>query len=128
MKKLFYICGVESNEAETQNYQAMNTQAKAFLTENKDEVIAYYNSKVAGLYDVTLRDFMTDLLINFKKITLGEELKKFDLFGNLDAAKSRLGLFDVTVKTTYSKPYAESNHAKQVAYFGADKTRQLNAI
>jgi GR25 family glycosyltransferase involved in LPS biosynthesis len=104
----------------------MNT--KAFLTENKVEVIAYYNKNVAGLYDVTLRDFMADLLANFRKITTGDDLKKFDLFGNMNEAKSRLGLFSAPVSVDYSKPYAESNHAKMVNYYGADKAAQLSRI
>lgn len=107
----------------------MNTSTtKEFLTANKTEVIAFYNEKVSGLYEVSLKDFMGDLLSNFRKITTGEDLKKFDLMGNLEAAKSRLGLFSQSVQTTYTKPYAESNHAKQVAYFGAEKTKQLNNI
>lgn len=111
------------------NNDTMNaTATKTFLTENKSEVIAFYNSKVSGIYEVSLKDFMGDLLSNFRKITTGEDLKKFDLIGNLEAAKSRLGLFSQSVQTTYTKPYAESNHAKQVAYFGAEKTKQLNNI
>jgi len=65
---------------------------KEFLTENRQEVINYYNDKVKCYYDVTLSAFMIDLLNNFRKVTLGDEFKKFDLFANLDEAKSRLGL------------------------------------
>jgi len=32
------------------------------------------------------------------------------------------------IGVTYSTPYAESNHAKQVNYFGTQKTSQLNSI
>lgn len=104
----------------------MNT--KAFLTENRAEVIAYYDKNVAGIYDVTLRDFMSDLLANFRKITTGDDLKKFDLFGNMSEAKSRLGLFSTPTAVTYSKPYSKSNHAKMVNYHGADKAAQLSRI
>lgn len=68
----------------------MKTQE--FLTENRNEVINFYNEKIKGNYNITLKEFMSDLLTNFRKITLGEELKKFDLFGNLQDAKSRLGM------------------------------------
>lgn len=65
---------------------------KEFLTENKSEVIIYFNEKVKGYYNTDLKSFMTDLLVNFRKVTLGEDLKRMDLTGNLLDAKSRLGL------------------------------------
>ena len=81
---------------------------KEFLSENRGEVINFYNEKINGFYNVTLVEFMTDLMNNFKKITLGEELKKFDLFGNLEDAKKRLGLFDNTA-------FAPSDRDKKLA-------------
>jgi len=102
----------------------MKTQE--FLTENRNEVVEYYNSKIKGLYNVSLKDFMIDLLNNFRKITISEGLKKMDLMGNLQEAQRRLGTFDVNIGVTYSKPYAESNHAKAVAYHGADKVRMMS--
>ena len=36
-----------------------------------------------------------------------------------------LGYCSKTIFTTFSKPYSESNHAKQVAYFGADKIKSF---
>ena len=68
----------------------MNT--KEFLTENKSEVINFFNTSIKGYYNTDLKSFMTDLMINFRKITLGVDLKKFDLTGNLEEAKSRLGI------------------------------------
>jgi hypothetical protein len=98
---------------------------KEFLTENKQEVINFYNEKVANLFDISLKDFMIDLLTNFKKITIGEDLKKFDLFGNLEDAKSRLGCFSNQSKATYSTPYAQSTHAKLVEMHGKEKANML---
>jgi hypothetical protein len=66
---------------------------KEFLEENRNDVISYYNENVKGYYNVSLCYFMTDLINNFRKITNGDDFKKFDLFGNLAEAKSRLGLF-----------------------------------
>lgn len=106
----------------------MTTTVKTFLSENKQEVITFYNDKVQGLYDVSLKDFMTDLLNNFRKITTGEDLKRFDLMGNLDEAKSRIGMFSHSIENTYSKPYSESNHAKMVNYHGTEKAAQLSRI
>ena len=97
-----------------------------FLKDNKEQVVKYYNDNVKGLYDVTLKYFMTDLLDNFKKITTTKELVKFDLFGNLQDAESRLGLMDVEIGVSYSKPYSESNHAKAVAYYGKEKVELMS--
>jgi len=97
-----------------------------FLKDNKEQVVKYYNENVKGLYDVTLKDFMTDLLDNFRKITTTKELVKFDLFGNLQDAESRLGLMDVEIGVSYSKPYSESNHAKAVAYYGKEKVELMS--
>ena len=66
---------------------------KEFLKENRIEVIEFYNNEISDFWSISLGEFMTDLLLNFKKITSGEDFKKFDLMGNLQAAKSRLGIF-----------------------------------
>jgi len=102
----------------------MTTQE--FLKANREEVVNYYNSKIKGFYNVSLKDFMVDLMNNFRKITISEGLKRMDLMGNLQEAQSRLGTFDCEIGTTYTKPYSESNHAKAVAYFGADKVRMMS--
>ena len=67
--------------------------SKEFLTENKSEVISFYNNEISDFWTISLAEFMTDLLINFKKVTTGEDFKRFDLMGNLQNAKSRLGVF-----------------------------------
>lgn len=104
--------------------EIMTTQE--FLSENRQEVINFYNEKVKNFHNVTLKDFMINLINGFEKITNGESLTKFDLFGNLQYAKSRLGMWDVAVETTYTKPYSESNHAKAVNYHGAEKVRMMS--
>ena len=102
----------------------MTTQE--FLKDNREEVVNYFNSKIKGFYNVSLKDFMLDLMNNFRKITISEGLKRMDLMANLQDAQSRLGTFDCEIGTTYTKPYSESNHAKAVAYFGADKVRMMS--
>lgn len=104
--------------------EKMTTQE--FLSENRQEVINFYNEKVKKFHNVTLKDFMINLLNGFEKITNGESLTKFDLFGNLQDAKSKLGMWDVAGATTYTKPYSESNHAKAVNYHGAEKVRMMS--
>lgn len=102
----------------------MTTQE--FLKDNREEVVSYYNSKIKGFYNVSLKAFMLDLMNNFKKETIVDGLTRTDLFANLNKAQSRLGTFDCEIGTTYTKPYSESNHAKSVAYFGADKVRMMS--
>jgi hypothetical protein len=99
--------------------------AKEFLTENKQQVIDFYNKEITNFWNVSLKDFMLDLLNNFKKNTTGDEFKKYDLFSNLAAAKSRLGCWEVKATIGYSKPYSESNHAKLVNYHGKEKANFL---
>jgi hypothetical protein len=86
---------------------------KEFLTANKQEVISYYNTNIAPLYSATLVEFMTDLLNNFRKITTGEDFKKFDLMGNLSEAKSRLGLM---TKIEYAED--KKHNAMRAKYAG----------
>lgn len=80
---------------------------KEFLTENRVEIITFFNENVNNYYNVTAKEFMTDLLNNFRKITLSEGLKKTDLMGNLIEAKSRLGLMSQNNFT-----YAEDKKTK----------------
>ena len=60
----------------------MTTQE--FLSENREEVINYFNNEIKNYWNISLKDFMTDLMVNFRKITTGDDFKKFDLFGNLN--------------------------------------------
>ena len=101
---------------------------KEILTENRDTVINYYNSKIKGFYNITLKNFMLDVVNNFEKITTGEDYKKFDVYGNCQNAESRLGLMDVEIGVSYSKPYSESNHAKAVNYFGKEKVNMMTNV
>ena len=98
---------------------------KQFLTDNREQVINFYNKNIKGLYNTTLHNFMLDLMNNFRKITIDEDFDKTDLFGNLNEAKDRLGLMDVEINVTYSKPYSESNHAKMINYYGKEKAEKL---
>lgn len=103
-------------------------KTKEFLTKHREQVIIYFNENIKGVYNVTLGSFMLDLLNNFRKITTREDFTKMDLFGNLQDAKSRLGMPDTKIGVTYSKPYNESNHAKMVNYYGKEKANQLKNI
>ena len=80
-----------------------------FLTENRTEVINYFNNEVSNYWTISLKDFMIDLMNNFRKISIKEEYTRMDLMGNLQEAKSRLGMFNkCSVEVTYTKPYKEN--------------------
>lgn len=70
----------------------MKTQE--FLSENRNEVINYFNNEISNYWTISLKDFMVDLMNNFRKISIKEEYTRMDLMGNLQEAKSRLGMFD----------------------------------
>lgn len=72
--------------------------------------------------EVTLVEAMT-MLKDFYLANEGDFL--LPAYSHLD---SILGTGSKTISLTYSKPYSESNHAKQVAYFGADKTKQFKNL
>jgi len=99
-----------------------------FLSDNRDRVIKFYNQNIKGLYNISLKDFMVDLMNNFRKATK-KEIKGYtltDLTANLNDAKKRLGLIDIKIEVRYDKPYSESNHAKAVAYFGKEKVQLMS--
>lgn len=98
-----------------------------FIAENNDRIEAFYEKEIKTYFEISFIDFVNDLTKNFRKITTSDDFKLFDLIGNMQEAKSRLGLFDCKIETTYTTPYAESNHAKVVNYFGKEKAKTMYA-
>jgi|SRR5690625_2841703 len=72
----------------------MRNQVKEILTENRGMVINFYNEEVKGSWNISLKDFMIDVMEKFEKVTKNENLVKYDVHANLIRAKSRLGLMD----------------------------------
>lgn len=94
----------------------MNTQE--FLTENRDRVIAYYNAEIKGSWNISLSAFMKDLMNNFEKITLAsiEGYTLMDLSGNLQNAKSRLGMFDNRLEVKFDRDNYIANKYKNTVF------------
>ena len=87
----------------------MKTTTTNFLTENRIEVISFFNSEISNYWTISLKDFMGDIVGNFRKISIKEEYTRMDLMGNLKEAKSRLGMFNkTTTEVAYTKPYKEN--------------------
>lgn len=97
IKKSSYICSIETNT----KTEIMET--KKFLTENREQVINYFNVEIKNYWNITLKDFMLDLMNNFEQTTLGEGLKRTDLTWNLMKSKSRLGLMDTKIEVKFDK-------------------------
>jgi hypothetical protein len=84
-------------------------KAQIFLSENRNEVINFFNSEITNDWTISLKDFMSDLMNNFRKISIKSEYTKMDLIGNLKEAKIRLGVFTkTTIEVKYTKPYREN--------------------
>ncbi len=98
---------------------------KEFLSENRNEVISFYNSNIKRRSNITLKDFMLMLLTEYK-----ETVKGIDIYSSKNLMYN---LFDIQYKvvensdieTKYTKPYSESNHSKMVNYYGKEKTKQF---
>ena len=79
----------------------MKTQE--FLTENRTEVINYFNNEIKSHWNISMKDFCSDLLNKFRKVTICEGLTRMDLFSNLQDAKSRLGCFDNRIEVSFDR-------------------------
>jgi len=69
--------------------------------------------------EVTLVEAMT-MLKDFYLANEGDSL--LPAYSHLD---SILGVGSKSISVTFTKPYSESNHAKQVAYFGSEKMKSF---
>jgi hypothetical protein len=99
-----------------------------FLSENRNSIITFYNSNIKGESDITLKEFMMKLMSSFNHVVKVVDIySKKNLFGNLFELQGII-LSNVEIGVTYSKPYSQSNHAKQVNYYGIEKTNQFKNI
>ena len=101
---------------------------------NKSEKIENLKAKRTGIItelnkynavknnEVTLAEAMT-MLKDFYLANESDSL--LPAYSHLDTI---LGANSKNISTSFSKPYSESNHAKQVAYFGAEKTNQFKNL
>jgi len=104
----------------------MTTQI--FLSENRKEVISFYNSNIKNDSNLSLKEFMIDLMNNFKHVVKHLELYAMhNLMMNMFQAQERIGINN-EIGVSYSKPYSQSNHAKMVNYHGKDKANKLTNL
>lgn len=81
----------------------MKNQVKEILTENREMAINFYNEEIKGSWNISLKDFMIDVMTNFKKVTKKEidGFRKYDVHANLTRAKGRLGLMDRQIEVDF---------------------------
>jgi hypothetical protein len=91
-----------------------------YLKNNRKEIVSILTNIVNSLSGVTLKQAM---------IVFKSEMKATDNNTTLSyfAVKQIEQTFG-EIEVVYTKSYSESNHAKQVNYYGKDKTNQLNNI
>ena len=94
----------------------MTTQQ--YLTENRETIIRVIKTQISSRSTLTLKDAMLVFMNKMEETNNNTTLS----YGAVKEASNTLFKTGST-SIVYSKPYAESNHAKQVAYFGADKVR-----
>lgn len=85
---------MQSNKA---LYKTKKMTNKEFLSENRLEIINFYNESVNPYWNASLKEFMTDLMLNFRKVSMVDQFTKTDLSFNLDDAKKRLGLWNKSI-------------------------------
>lgn len=94
-----------------------------FLTANRDKVINTIKSQISSRSTLTLKDAMIVFMNKMEETNNNTTLSYFAV-----KEASNNNFQTGTTNTTFSQPYSESNHAKQVAYFGAEKTNQFKNL
>lgn len=102
-------------------------ELKEWMSDNREQVIEQFEklSKEKFYNGVTIKQFMIEVLKGMERNNPKSE-KRASFF--LPMVMGNVHMNNTQVGTTYSAPYSESNHAKQVAYHGADKAAQINNI
>ena len=97
------------------------TTTELFLKENRNEIVEKLNGIVTKKGYSSLKEAM----IVFKAKMEASNNNAMIAYCAVHAITPSFG---TKIEVVYSKPYSESNHAKQVKYFGSEKTTQLNDI
>lgn len=76
---------------------------KEVLTAHREFVINYYNTEIKNNWNVSLKEFMLDVMNNFEKVTKSDGYRLMDVSCNCMEAKSRLGLMDTKVEVGFDR-------------------------
>ena len=98
-----------------------------FLTENREVVIAKHTALQSEQFfsGITIKAFMVEVMNGMQRNAPRNEKQAKATLANV------MGLIymdNIKIGVVYSRPYSESNHAKQVNYHGAQKAAMLNNI
>lgn len=94
-----------------------------YLSENRETIIRVIKTQISSRSTLTLKDAMVVFMDKMEETNNNATLS----YGAVKEASNALFQTGST-SVVYSKPYSESNHAKQVAYFGAEITKQFKNI
>jgi hypothetical protein len=98
-----------------------------WMTDNREAVIAKH-TKLSGeqFYSgISLRDFMMAVM---RGMQMNNVRTAKHAASTLPHVVGQVYMDNTKIGVTYTKPYAESNHAKQVNYHGAQTAAMLNNI
>ena len=98
-----------------------------FMTANREVVIAKHAALEAEQFfsGIGLRDFMAATMRGMQMNAPRSEKQAASLLPNV---MGMVYIDNIKIGVVYSRPYSESNHAKQVNYHGAQKAAMLNNI
>ena len=98
-----------------------------FLTENREVVIAKHAKLETEQFfsGITVKNFMIAVMTGMQNNAPRNEKQAHK---TLEMVMGMVYVSNVKIGVVYSRPYSESNHAKQVNYFGAQKTNALNSL
>jgi len=91
-----------------------------YLSENRETIIRVIKTQISSRSTLTLKDAMVVFMNKMEETNNSTTLS----YGAVKEASNALFQTGST-SVVYSKPYSESNHAKQVAYFGAEQVKSF---
>ena len=98
-----------------------------FLTENREAVIAKHAALEAEQFfsGITIKAFMVEVMNGMQRNAPRNEKQAKETLAH---QMGMVYMNNIKIGVVYSRPYSESNHAKQVNYHGAQKAAMLNNI
>jgi len=104
---------------------ASKFQLKDYLAANREVVIAKFQDlqKEKFYNGISLKNFMIEVFQQMANNNPKSDKKATSLLPFVVSAVSNR---NCKIGETHTKPYSESNHAKAVNYFGADKVKSMS--
>lgn len=100
---------------------------KNWMTDNRDQVISKFSELQSEEHynGCALKQFMVEIFNGMSRNNPRSEKAAASL---LPHVMGSVYVSNSNVANSHTKPYGQSNHAKQAAYFGQKTTEMLNSI